>query len=101
MYYSRRGGQLKRELGDGGVRAWRRRGASLVTKGWELGDGERRKCEKYGLGRKLTLFGGRWETVGWEIGESTPPPCSPPHIGRLLESSEMRLGAKTNVSLYI
>ena len=52
-YSIMRGGQLKRELGD--------KGGSWKTKGWE----------KNSLGRKLTLYGGRWVTVGREYN----PPC--------------------------
>ena len=40
---------------------------------WEtMGGSWEKGWKKKWFRRKLTLSGGRWETVGWEIGESTP-----------------------------
>ena len=57
-----RGGQLKRELGDG---------VGAGKRVWKMGDSGGRGI-KHSFGRKFTLYGERWETVEWEMGESIP-----------------------------
>ena len=74
-------------MGAGILRGWElgvdSRGVGAGRRGWKLRDSG--VGEKNSLGRKLTLYGGRWErrggrweTVGWKIGERTP--CPPPPL---------------------